>query len=279
MNWLAATIVTDDGEVPVRTLSVGELVSAALTAGSDGWWTYVSFLQLRGDRETFDAAKSLCASADPTRRALGADILAQLGSLAVTADDRTETVPLEHRRFRGPAIALLLDLIASETAETAEEVLSPAICALGHLGDPRAVEPIARHRHHPDVMVRWAAAVSLTAFADTDDAALSYLIGMTVDDAARVRDWACFGLRQTGRDTRAVRGALLARLDDTDAVTRAEALRALAELGDTLAIGPLLRVLDEPLDPDSDPTGEISSLLDEALRALAARTGDPRLKR
>lgn len=160
MSWFTATVVTEDGEIPLRDLPVGEVVSAALTAGPDDGWQYVSFLYLRGDRETFDAARALCRSDEPARRALGADILAQLGALTVTSAEETASVPVEQRPFRAPSITVMLDLIADETDGT---VLPSVIGALGHLGDPRAVGPIARHRTSPDSDVREA------LLARTDD--------------------------------------------------------------------------------------------------------------
>lgn len=50
MSWFTATVVTEDGEIPLRDLPVGEVVSAALTAGPDDGWQYVGFLHLRGGR-------------------------------------------------------------------------------------------------------------------------------------------------------------------------------------------------------------------------------------
>ncbi|GAA0957203.1 HEAT repeat domain-containing protein [Virgisporangium aurantiacum] len=273
MTWFTATVVTDDGEIPLRDLPVGEVVSAALTAGPDDGWQYVSFLHLRGDRETFDAARALCRSDEPARRALGADILAQLGAVTVTSAEETASVPVEQRPFRAASITLLLDVIADETDET---VLPSVIGALGHLGDPHAVGPIARHREHPDVEVRWMVVQSLTHFADEDDAALAHLIEMTADPARRIRDWSCFGLYQTGRDTPEVREALLARTDDTDPVTRGEALRALAALEDPRAVEPLRAALAAPANPADDPSGESAALLEEAREHLAGYMTDPR---
>ena len=103
VSWFTATVVTEDGEIPLRDLPVGEVVSAALTAGPDDGWQYISFLHLRGDRETFDAARALCRSDEPNRRALGADILAQLGALTVTSAEKTASVPVEERPFRAPS--------------------------------------------------------------------------------------------------------------------------------------------------------------------------------
>jgi len=49
---------------------------------SDDYWMYVRALQSRSDRAVFDQALSLCSGQDPLTRAVGADVLAQLGTHA-----------------------------------------------------------------------------------------------------------------------------------------------------------------------------------------------------
>lgn len=46
---------------------------------SDEYWEHVQTLHLRAGRDVFEAAVRLCANADPIARAVGANILAQLG--------------------------------------------------------------------------------------------------------------------------------------------------------------------------------------------------------
>ncbi|WP_203935340.1 hypothetical protein [Virgisporangium ochraceum] len=73
-------------------------------------------------------------------------------------------------------------------------------------------------------------------------------------------------------------------MGDDDTVTRAEALRALAALGEPRAVQPLLTALDA-LDHapatgshrDDDETNEVAGLLDEAKSLLAHHTQHPRL--
>jgi hypothetical protein len=72
------------------------------------------------------------------------------------------------------------------------------------------------------------------------------------------------------------REALLARTDDTDPVTRGEALRALAALKDPHAVEPLLAALAAPANPADDPSGESAALLEEALEHLAEYMKDRR---
>jgi len=73
-----------------------------------------------------------------------------------------------------------------------------------------------------------------------------------------------------------IRAALAARHSDDDPTTRAEALRASANLGDPQAIAPLLRLTAAPF-PDPDPDTDVAYTLEEALRLLADHTGDTRV--
>ncbi len=269
MSWANATYLTEAGEVSLLALPVAELVSAGLAAGEDAWYDYAAALHLRADQETFDAAARLCQSSNPTERAYGVDILAKLGRYTLKSDGGLVEVPIEARRFREPVAALILDLVGCEDER---DVLRSIAHALGCLSDPRAIAACGRLRAHPDVMVRWAVSCSLQEFAKTDDTALGLLVELTADHDEVIRDWSCFNLHLTGRDTIDVRNALAARLTDDDDITRAEALRAMANLGDVRAVDPLLAALAE-LDPE-DPQADV---LLEALGLLAAHTGDVRL--
>ena len=46
---------------------------------SDEYWAHVRVLHFRSGREVFDTSVELCSSQDPISRAVGADVLAQLG--------------------------------------------------------------------------------------------------------------------------------------------------------------------------------------------------------
>lgn len=290
MTWTSATVLTEDGEVALRTVPVADLVRAALAVDEDSRPEYTAFLHLRGDRETFEMAATLCGDADPVRRALGADILGQLGAIRVSTDDTAVIVPHDERPFRVPAATLLLDLATTETVDAVQQAIATA---LGHLADVRAVELLGRWRTHPHVQVRWTVCLALTPLATDDADALRYLVELTADPDPLVRDWSCFGLYQAGQDTPDVRHALIARVGDDDAVTRAEALRALAALGEPRAVEPLLDALDsldarEAWDAEDhapatghnradDEASDVAGLLQEALSLLADHTQDPRL--
>ncbi|WP_433199838.1 HEAT repeat domain-containing protein [Dactylosporangium sp. CS-047395] len=149
-------------------------------------------------------------------------------------------------------------------------VLAAIAVAFGHIGDERCVEPLVRLHPHPDADVRMGVVFGL--LKRPEPAALDALITLSADSDAGVRDWATFGLaRQTTQDFPRLRAALAARLADEDPDARAEAIHGLSVRGDARALEPLLDALRSP-EPISD-----SFVITEALYALAAATGDPRL--
>jgi HEAT repeat protein len=238
-----------------------EVVEAALRAEPDSHerWEHVVALHNRGDDESFVAAAELLDSSDPNRRALAADILAQLGA--------APGVPVEERPLAGPAFELLLQRIGEEQQA---DVLQSIASAFGHLADPRGIPALRGLRKHPDEDVRHAVVFGL--LGQDDDLAIDTLVELSRDSDADVRDWATFGLgTQIDRDDARIRDALVARLDDPDDDTRGEALRGLGVRGDERAIPRLLAELDIRAELE-DP-----SMVQEALLALAATTRDVRL--
>lgn len=258
VSVIRQTLTVSLDERPAR-----KLIERALAAPRDSHarWRSVYALQRRGDEETFAAAARLLDSAEARRRKLGADILRQLGA--------DIDVPVEARPYRGRCVEVLLERV---TVETDPRVLRAIAIACGHLSDVRCVPALHKLRSHDDPDVRYAVASGLLGL--DDDLAVDTLAELSNDADASVREWATFGLaRQIERDTPQVRDALLARIDDPDAETRAEALAGLAERGDARAVGPLLNELNGAPQVD-DP-----ELLDDALLALTIATKDRRLCR
>jgi HEAT repeat protein len=242
--------------------SAREVVEDALREEPDSHerWDHVVTLHERGDDESFVVAAELLDSPNPDRRALGADILAQLGA--------APGVPVEDRPLAGPAFRLLLERIATETHP---DVLQAIATAFGHLSDPRGIPALHALRDHSDEDVRHAVVFGL--LGQDDDLAVETLVELSRDPDPDVRDWAIFGLgMQIARDDPQIRDALVARLDDPDDDARGEALRGLAVRGDERAIPQLLIELESQSDLD-DP-----SMVEEALLAFAARMADPRLR-
>ncbi len=227
---------------------------------SEARWRLVSELHRRDDQATFSAAETMLSSPAVERRILAVDVLAQMGAEAGVA--------VEDRRFRNPAITVLLPLLSPETDPA---VLESVAIAFSHLSDERAVPALHDLRRHSDPKVRRGATFGLLGL--DVDLAIEALIELTTDSDLDVRDWATFGLGiQLDRDTPAIRAALVGRLDDTEADTRAEALRGLARRGEPRMIPALLAAFDDAHEL-SDP-----DILEAALFGIASRTGDERLK-
>ena len=92
---------------------------------SDEYWAHVRVLHFRSGREVFDMSVELCSSQDPISRAVGADVLAQLG-----VRDGVAAFPFADES-KGRLVALLTD--------TEAFVAASALCALGHLGPGGAI--------------------------------------------------------------------------------------------------------------------------------------------
>jgi HEAT repeat protein len=200
--------------------TIAELISAALGVAhdDDSYWDAVWALQYRGTSEVLKQVEELCRSGCNAERRLGADVLGQLG------------VP--ERTFPKECESVLLGMLDCERDAA---VLSAILIALGHLGQPEAIEPASQLREHPDAEVRHGVVLALTGHEN--QTAIDVLMELSRDEDAHVRDWATFALgQQIGLDTRAIREALAARLDDTDYDTRCEAIVGLAKRGDRRVI-------------------------------------------
>ncbi len=161
-----------------------------------------------GNEETFRAAVELLRSDGPARRAVGADILGQLGRRPLNPRDRPK--PLEELPYRAPAVEVLLEALAREGDPW---VLYSIGYALGHLDDPRCIPALHKLRQHLDEDVRHSVVFGL--LGHDDDLAVDTLVELSSDPDEDVRDWATFGLgTQLDRDTEQVRDALLVRLED-----------------------------------------------------------------
>jgi HEAT repeat protein len=101
--------------------------------------------------------------------------------------------------------------------ESDADVLQSIGLALGHLRDPRAIEPLIRLKDHPRAVVRYGVAYGL--HCHEDERAIGTLIELSTDDDVDVRTWATFALgSQIAVDSVAIRDALLARVRDRHGV-------------------------------------------------------------
>ncbi|MGW2058367.1 ankyrin repeat domain-containing protein [Streptomyces sp. NPDC001840] len=215
-----------------------ELAERALSCGDparDDWIESVSALWRRGDEETFEAAAAWCGSDEPLRQAFGAEVLARLGAVDGLSPFADRAVPL-------------LRALSRQAVEP--ELVRAVVVGLGQHADPAALPEILRHTGHPDTGVRRLAALALTGLVPGDHRdGVWALILLSRDADASVRDRAVPALAEVDADTREIREALAARLNDPDAETAAGAARGLAVRQDPRAIDALARILaDEPPD-------------------------------
>jgi len=116
------------------------------------------------------------------------------------------------------------------------EVRWVAAIALGNLGNPEAINPLARALKDPDRYVRYGAAQALRT--------LSWVPGNDTDRAyyyIALEDWT-----ETARMGAAATGPLIETLRDRDAATRVKVVELLSGIGDTAAHRACELVLKDP---------------------------------
>jgi HEAT repeat protein len=229
-------------DTSLRNASVDELVTLALRFDpeeSHEYWAPVYELYERGDRSTFEKARSLVIDGPgEPERILGIHILAQLGLR-------------EGRPFLEESLPLVEGF--ADPGQSAR-VLGAAVIALWHHGDRRSAPILLAHANHPDPEVRFAVAYALPSISDDPPprAVLDALFALMEDTNSHVRYWATVGLgADLEVDTPEVRDALAARIGDggKESAIEGEALRGLARRHDPRALEPVTRWL-ESRDPD-----------------------------
>src|SRR5205085_12115620 len=182
---------------------IDELFVPTLTGeyDADVPWEAVGKLRNLGTRQVFERAAEWCTLGDPSKRARGADVLAQIG--------RTAEHP--HNNFPEESYSVVSQLAQHEKDPLP---LLAAIHALGHIADPRALPLLIENSAHADRDVRFAVALALGNFAN-DPSSVQALIALMEDPDGGVRDWATFGLGVLGHaDSTEIRAALLKRTTD-----------------------------------------------------------------
>ncbi|MEQ1634938.1 MAG: HEAT repeat domain-containing protein [Planctomycetota bacterium] len=211
------------------------------------YWHSVTALHGRPEQTVFDQCASWCVHSDPALRGLGADVLGQLGHQQ------------DPRPFRAASLPLLLQLLSDPD----QGVVADAVIALGHLGADDVVDRVAALAGSPDQQVRWSVAWALCLVQS--EVAVDAVLRLSRDEDPEVRDWATFGLgSQIDMDTPVIRQALLARVQDSDDNTRAEALSGLVQRRDARVLAPLRKALE------SDVVGrlEVEAARDAGSRQL-----------
>jgi HEAT repeat protein len=127
---------------------------------------------------------------------------------------------IPNRTFPDECLTTLVGLLEHEF----DPLILRDICiALGHLNDPRSIEPQLKFCLHPDWEVRYGVVHGLSG--QDDERAIAVLIKLSADDRPQVRNWATFGLGTLIEvDTPAIRSALYQRFitEDVEADETAE---------------------------------------------------------
>jgi HEAT repeat protein len=193
-------------------------------------WEAVKTLRLSGSRKVCDQALEWCSADDPLKRARGADVICQLRDSIVG-----------EKSFPAEAYFVLTQMLANEREA---RPMASAIAGLGHLGYASTVPLICTFRSQREQDVRLNVASALSSFS-SDPGSTATLIELTADADDDVRDWATFGLGRGDVDSVEVREALLNRLGDSHADTRAEAISGLARRKDLRLLPALFQLLSE----------------------------------
>ncbi len=135
-------------------------------------------------------------------------------------------------------VRLLEKMLETEGAASAIRAIATAFVDLQH---PAAIDLLSPFAKHPDATVRMSVIHGVLPIARM---AIPELVLRSADERDDVRNWATFGLgSQLGErgdpdlvDTSEIRDALVARLSDRHAETRAEAVLGLAVGGDERAL-------------------------------------------
>ncbi len=226
-----ATNRENDHMFPASPGNADRLFKDALRARTrKSYWRRVVVLQKIGNREVFDAAAHALTSDAAQRRALGVDVLSELGFLSNQPPFKDDSVPL------------LLELLGREHDPS---VKYAAIAALGRLRTGQAIPKLVSLATDHSDQVRLALARELkwctwaSGEETPDPRVTATLIRLSSDRVAAIRDWATFSLAGSDEDTPEIRAALWRRVRDRHYDARMEAFRGLARRRDTDALEPM----------------------------------------
>lgn len=216
----------------MRALDV-RVEAALATFDEECRWELIAGIVGECPDDVLDVCRTLLRDATADGRSLGADVLGRLVGVDPGA--------------RPAALDALLEALSAETEPCATASM---VAALGHVGSTDAIDAIVGLAGSADAGVRLAAAFAVATLSPQP---LSHdvryaLIKLSGDVEPEVRDWATFGLGTLSSDDGPdVRAALLARTEDEQHTTRAEALFGLAVRRDPRAVPHLIRALESPM--------------------------------
>lgn len=169
---------------------------------------------------------------------------------------------------RGTLDAVLNTLAFLALRDTSLEVRGAAVYALGfrysksRFNRAFILSVLRKTVADAAVAVRRATMVALSDV--TDKRAVPLLEQLLRDPDREIRDWTAFYLQSTRLDSTAIRDALADMLNDECANARAEAVCALARLGDSRALPALRRELDVEAETIKDIMVEAAADLGDA---------------
>jgi HEAT repeat protein len=208
-------------------------VEAALASfDEDCRWELIGGIVGECPDDVLEIGRRLLRDESARGRTLGADILGRLVGIDPGA--------------RPVVLTALRDALPGETDPSAQASM---VAALGHVGSVEALYGIVGLAGSADAGVRLAVAFAVATLSPqplSRDVRFA-LIKLSGDAEPEVRDWATFGLGTLSSDDGPdVRAALLARTEDPQHTTRAEALFGLAVRRDPRAVPHLIRALESP---------------------------------
>lgn len=257
--WESAVVSTGsrrpDDRLAEDTRPTSEIIAAYLRAQREGDASCsLATVHYRGGLQEFQSGLALLSSPDPFERAVGADVLGQLG--------------WQDRAFLEESV----DALLAALRDPHESVVQSAIIALGLRESPRAIDALLPFANHPSADLRYAAVHGLMPHETPP--VIDALVKLSGDTDRDVRNWATFTLAsQFASDSPTLRAALRERIDDPDPEIRGEALVGLARRRDSGVAAPILRELRGEFH--GDWAVEAAGLLGDpqflpALRSLAA---------
>lgn len=196
-----------------------ELIAQAVSGkSSQSRWAAIRELRNRPSKELFDLCVGLTNSTNPTKRAVGVDILAQLGQ-----------VP---RPFLKKTMPVFFRLLKIENNPT---VLMSVGYAIGHNNGsftPKQIASICAMLRFENDQVMEGLVFALLGIDDPN--AIEALIALSMHRLSHIRNWAIFGLGTLSkRNNQKIREALFNRVNDRHQETRLEAILGLAKRKDS----------------------------------------------
>lgn len=214
-----------DDRLAADTRPTSEIIAAYVRAQRQGEASCsLATVHYRGGLQEFQSGLALLWSSDPLERAVGADVLGQLG--------------WQDRAFLEESVDALLGALRDPD----QSVVESSIIALGHRASSRAIDAILPFVDHPSSDLRYASVHGL--MPHETPIVIDALVKLSRDTDRDVRDWATFTLAsQFASDSSTLKAALRERVEDPDPEVRGEAIVGLARRRDSGVAATILREL------------------------------------